>query len=224
MGGQASIGVHMANGLILNMILDDIEHDWMESSMTHIIIIIPSLVATHAVASDQLNWSIGTGRVQAVVVRHDLLSLGVGKDLVASQAMAIGQTQILATLSAHGVEAIVGGLILDLKHKMSLEIIWFKQIWSITDLSEVKVVQRHLRLWIDVLKIPSKALALELLTKQLPGTQITNVNTPGTWFELALKKGSNFIQKGGLAKRKVTWIRSNSVCVCFQSCVNYVRQ
>jgi len=44
----------------------------------------PGLVPSHPVTPHQLDRGVGTGHVQAVVVRHDLLPLGVGEHLVAA--------------------------------------------------------------------------------------------------------------------------------------------
>ena len=68
-------------------------------------------------AADELDGAGGRGRVQAVVVGHDLLSLGVGEHLVAAQAVAVGEAERLAALAAHGVQAVVRGVVLDLERK-----------------------------------------------------------------------------------------------------------
>ena len=62
---------------------------------------------------DQLDGSGRAGRIQTVVIGHDLLPLRVGEHLVAPQAVAVGQAQGLATLTAHRIQAVVRRLILD---------------------------------------------------------------------------------------------------------------
>lgn len=48
---------------------------------THLVIIRPHLVASHTMAANQFDWTTGIGRVKAVVIGHNLLPLGVCKDL-----------------------------------------------------------------------------------------------------------------------------------------------
>lgn len=53
------------------------------------LVVHPGLVAAHAVAADQLHRPVRRSRVQAVVVRHDLLPLGVGEHLVTPEPVAV---------------------------------------------------------------------------------------------------------------------------------------
>jgi len=57
------------------------------------------------VASHHVDGSIGAGCVQAQIVGHDLLSLGVGEHLVSAQSMAIAYAHLLVVLPAHRVQA-----------------------------------------------------------------------------------------------------------------------
>ena len=50
-------------------------------NVSHLLIVVPCLVAAHSMAPDQLDGTLGAGGIQAVVVRHHLLALGVGKHL-----------------------------------------------------------------------------------------------------------------------------------------------
>ncbi len=46
-----------------------------------VLVPVPCLVPSHPVAPDQLYGTVGGGGVKAVVVRHHLLTLGVGEHL-----------------------------------------------------------------------------------------------------------------------------------------------
>ena len=93
-------------------------------------------------APDQLDGPVGAGRVQAVVVRHDLLPLRVREHLqrevlstprccshcqvrsefdrvgvtclVAPQPVTVGEAEVLPTLAPHRVQAVVRRVVLNL--------------------------------------------------------------------------------------------------------------
>lgn len=62
---------------------------------THIFVIIPLLIATHAMTSDEIYWTVCIRCIQTVVIGHNLLSLGISKDLVSTQAVAITTADFL---------------------------------------------------------------------------------------------------------------------------------
>lgn len=66
----------------------------------------PLLVAAHSVTAYQLHGPAGVGGVQAVVVGHDLLALGVREHLVAAHAVAVAHAEGLARLPAHSVQTV----------------------------------------------------------------------------------------------------------------------
>ena len=80
-------------------------------------VVVPRLVSPHAVAPDELDGPVLTSRVEAVVVGHDLLPLRVRKHLVAAESVAEGEANLLATLSAHRVEAVVSRVVLNLRRQ-----------------------------------------------------------------------------------------------------------
>ena len=49
--------------------------------VTHLLVVVPRLIAAHPVASNQFDRTLGPRRVQAVVVGHDLLALRIRKHL-----------------------------------------------------------------------------------------------------------------------------------------------
>lgn len=51
---------------------------------TYILIIVPFLVATHAVASHKINWTVSIRCIETIIVWHDLLTLGVSEDLIST--------------------------------------------------------------------------------------------------------------------------------------------
>ena len=67
----------------------------------------------------EFDGSVLAGRVEAVVIGHHLLPLGVGKHLVPAKPVAERKADLLAALAAHGVEAIVARVVLDLKNELS---------------------------------------------------------------------------------------------------------
>lgn len=95
---------------------------WRSQTLTHLRIVDPLLIAAHVVATHHVDGTVGAGCVQAQVIGHDLLSLGVGKHLVATQTMAIAYADLLVVLSAHRVQAGFRFRIADLlgrrKHKL----------------------------------------------------------------------------------------------------------
>lgn len=56
-------------------------------------------------ASHHVDRAIGAGCVQAQIVGHDLLALGVGEHLIAAQAVAIAYAHLFVVLPAHRVQA-----------------------------------------------------------------------------------------------------------------------
>ena len=68
-------------------------------------IIKPGLIASHAVTADEFDQSIGSGGVQAVVIRHDLLPFCVGKHLVSAQSMTVRYPHILSSFTTHCIQA-----------------------------------------------------------------------------------------------------------------------
>lgn len=83
--------------------------------MTNLFIVHPLLVAAHPVAPDQVDRPERIGRVQTVVVGHDLVALGVRKHLVAAETVAVAAADLLVRLAAHRVQAVLGLLVADLK-------------------------------------------------------------------------------------------------------------
>jgi len=67
-------------------------------------IIEPGLIAGHAVAADEFDHSVGSGGVQAVVIRHYLLTFCVGEHLVSAQSMAVGYSYILSSFTSHCIQ------------------------------------------------------------------------------------------------------------------------
>jgi hypothetical protein len=93
---------------------------------------------------DKLDGAGSAASVQAVVVGHDLVALGVGEKLIAAHAVAVLEAEVLAALAAHCVEALVVG--------------------RVPDVAQVEVVERQLGLGVNVLQVPpggeGKALRL----------------------------------------------------------------
>lgn len=65
-------------------------------------------------APDQVDRPERVGRVQTVVVGHDLVALGVRKHLVAAEPVAVAAADLLVRLAAHRVQAVLGLLVADL--------------------------------------------------------------------------------------------------------------
>ena len=57
----------------------------------------PRLIPTHTVATNQLDDPVVARRVQAVVIRHELVTLGERKHLISSKAVAIGHSDVFST-------------------------------------------------------------------------------------------------------------------------------
>ena len=49
----------------------------------------PGLIASHSVTADQLDDTVSSCGIQAIVVRHNLLTFSVGEDLIAAQTMTV---------------------------------------------------------------------------------------------------------------------------------------
>lgn len=77
--------------------------------------------------------------------------------LIASQSMTIAHAHFLASLPSHGVQTVQG--------------------FRILHLAQIVVVQRHLRLRVHILQIPSEALTLQSFSQFFPLRYITYVHT-----------------------------------------------
>lgn len=84
---------------------------------TYLFVVSPFLVAAHAMATHQINWTAGMCRIQTIVIGHDLMAFGVGKDLITAKAMAITATDSLVRLATHGIQAILRLPILNLSKR-----------------------------------------------------------------------------------------------------------
>merc|ERR1719249_182119 len=117
--------------------------------------------------SDKFDGVVGLSGIHAIVVRHHLLTLGVGKHLIPTQAVTVTQPYLFSTLPTHCVHAVV--------------------CTNILDLPKVVVVQGHARLWVDGFQIPTEGLALKPVPKAFPRRQVTYVNISGAWIHLVIE-------------------------------------
>ena len=54
---------------------------------------------------------------------------------------------------------------------------------TIPNLSKEKVIQRHLRLWVNCLQIPSEGFALEIVSKVLPEEECSSCQIQGIFIQ-----------------------------------------
>lgn len=69
----------------------------MPGRWPHLIVEHPGLVSAHPVAADELDGAVGAGRIEAVVVGHDLLPLRVGEHLETRFWSLAGATAFIIT-------------------------------------------------------------------------------------------------------------------------------
>lgn len=69
----------------------------MPGRWPHLIVEHPGLVSAHPVAADELDGAVGAGRIEAVVVGHDLLPLRVGEHLETRFWRLAGATAFIIT-------------------------------------------------------------------------------------------------------------------------------
>lgn len=77
----------------------------INQSNSHLCIVDPFLIAAHIVTAYHVNWPIGACCIQAQIIGHDLLTLGIRKHLISAQAVAVANAHLLVILATHGVQA-----------------------------------------------------------------------------------------------------------------------
>lgn len=78
---------------------------WDIGNCSHVFVITPLLIATHAMTSHQIHGSTWAWSVQTVVIRHNLLSFCIRKYLIATETVTIANADFLTRLVAHRIEA-----------------------------------------------------------------------------------------------------------------------